>query len=202
MTALADVSNNQLLRRMQAGDEEAFAALYRRLQGGIFSFALQMSGCASIAEEVTQEVFLTLIRDPGRYDARRGALSTYLYGIARNCVLRSLQAKRSDTPIEEEGGAEFVMVQADPLGDLTRKETIEDLIRAVSSLPIHYREVIVLCGLHEMDYAKAGDVLSCSVGTVRSRLHRARRLLLDKLKSRSASSPARVTLQRLARCTR
>jgi RNA polymerase sigma-70 factor (ECF subfamily) len=202
MTTLAEASNNHLLRRMQAGDEEAFVALYRRLQRGIFSFALQMSGCASIAEEVTQEVFLTLIRDPRRYDARRGALSAYLYGIARNCVLRSLQTRRSDTPIEEEEGAESLLVQENPLGDLTRKETIEEVRRAVLSLPEHYREVVVLCDLHEMDYAEAGNVLSCSVGTVRSRLHRARRLLLEKLKSRSAGSPARLALQYLARCTR
>ena len=94
------------------------------------------------------------------------------------------------------------MVQENPLGDLTRKETIEEVRRAVLSLPGHYREVVVLCDLHEMDYAEASSVLSCSVGTVRSRLHRARRLLLDKLKSRSANSPAEVTLQHLARCTR
>jgi RNA polymerase sigma-70 factor (ECF subfamily) len=202
MTTLADASNIDLLWRMQAGDEEAFVALYRRLQGGIFSFALQMSGSASIAEEVTQEVFLALIRDPRRYDARRGSLSAYLYGIARNCVLRSLPTRRSDPPIDENGGAGFLTVQENPLGDLTRKETIEEVRRAVLSLPEHYREVVVLCDLHEMDYAEAGNVLSCSVGTVRSRLHRARRLLLEKLKSRSAGSPARLALQYLARCTR
>jgi RNA polymerase sigma-70 factor, ECF subfamily len=202
MTEPADASNNYLLSRMQAGDEDAFSALYRRLQRGIYCFALQMSGSASVAEEVTQEVFLTLIRDPRRYDARRGSLPAYLYGIARNCVLRSLPSRRSDTPIEEEGCAEFLTVQKNPLGDLTRKETIEEVRRAVLSLPEHYREVIVLCDLHEMDYAEASSVLSCSVGTVRSRLHRARRLLLDKLKSKSASSPARMALPYLARCTR
>jgi RNA polymerase sigma-70 factor (ECF subfamily) len=202
MTALADASTNHLLSRMQAGDEAAFAELYRRLQGKIYCFALQMSGSASVAEEVTQEVFLALIRDPRRYDARRGPVSAYLYGIARNCVLRSLPTRRSDTRIEEEGCTEFLMVQENPLGDLTRKETIEEVRRAVLSLPGHYREVVVLCDLHEMDYAEASNVLSCSVGTVRSRLHRARKLLLDKLKSRSACSPAGVTLQHLARCTR
>src|SRR5262245_37657119 len=202
MTTLADDNNIHFVRRMQAGDEEAFAALYRRLQGGNFSFALQMSGSASIAEEVTQEVFLTLIREPQRYDARRGSLSAYLYGIARNCVLRSLPTRRSDAAVEEEDGTESLLVEENPLGDLTRKETIEEVRRAVLSLPEHYREVVVLCDLHEMDYAQAANVLSCSVGTVRSRLHRARRLLLEKLKSRRAGSPAGLAPHSLARCTR
>src|SRR5262249_34993006 len=146
---------------------------------------------------------LTLIRDPGRYDASRGPVSAYLYGIARNCVLRSLQTGRSDAPIaEEETCAEFLMVRDNPLGDLTRKETIEEVRRAVLSLPEHYREVIVLCDLHEMDYAEASTVLCCAVGTVRSRLHRARKLLLAKLKLKSGKSSARLPLQYLARCTR
>src|SRR6186713_3238261 len=102
MTQPADASDHQLLTRMLDGDELAFTTLYRRLQKGIYCFALQMSGSATVAEEVTQEVFLTLIRDPGRYDATRGPVSAYLYGIARNCVLRSLQKTRSDTSISEE----------------------------------------------------------------------------------------------------
>ena len=203
MTQLADATDHQLLTRMLVGDELAFTTLYRRLQKGIYCFALQMSGSVTVAEEVTQEVFLTLIRDPGRYDVTRGPVSAYLYGIARNCVLRSLQTRRPDTSIaEEESGPEFVMVQDDPLDSLTRKETIEEVRRAVLSLPEHYREVVILCDLHEMDYAEASSVLCCAVGTVRSRLHRARKLLLDKLKLRSVDPSARVPLQYLARCTR
>ena len=88
---MADVT---LLRRMSAGDEEAFTALYRRRQGGIYRFALQMSGSEAIAEDVTQEVFLLLIREETAYDPSRGSLQGFLYGVARNHVLRALERNR------------------------------------------------------------------------------------------------------------
>ena len=87
-------ADEELLRRMAGGDEEAFTALYRR-QAAVSRFALQMSGSETVAEEVTQEVFLALIREPRRYDARRGTLAAWLYGVARNHVLRQLERGRA-----------------------------------------------------------------------------------------------------------
>src|SRR3990172_10904961 len=84
----------ELLQRMFNGEEEAFAALYRQWQGGIYRFALQMSGSEAVAEDVTQEVFLFLIREPARFDASRGSISSFLFGISRNLVLQFLQKKR------------------------------------------------------------------------------------------------------------
>ena len=72
----------------------------------------------------------------------------------------------------------------DLMADVTRKETIDSVRKAVLSLPEHYREVVVLCDLQEMDYAEAAAALGCAVGTVRSRLHRARAMLLEKLRPR------------------
>ena len=73
------------------------------------------------------------------------------------------------------------MVDADPLGDLTRAESIEALREAVLTLPVRYREAVVLCDLQEMTYADAAAAIGCAVGTVRSRLHRGRALLAVKL---------------------
>src|SRR6204780_3837699 len=73
-----------LLRRMIAGDEEAFTLLYRRKHPAIYRFALHMSGNAAVADDVTQEVFMTLIRDTKRFDPARGTLGGFLFGIARN----------------------------------------------------------------------------------------------------------------------
>ncbi len=72
----------------------------------------------------------------------------------------------------------------DVLGDLARREAIDSVRRAVLSLPKHYREVVVLCDLEEMDYSEAAGALGCAIGTVRSRLHRGRSLLLEKLRPR------------------
>lgn len=196
MTESNRAQDEELLWLMNNGDEDAFVALYRRWQGGIFRFALQMSGSPAAAEDVTQEVFLTLMRDARNYDPERGSLGSYLYGIARNHVLRWLERGRASVPLAEEreedtGPVAAPLVAADnPLGDLTRRETVETVRRAVLALPAHYREVVVLCDLEEMDYVEAALVLACSVGTVRSRLHRARGLLLERLRARGEKDPA------------
>ena len=75
----------------------------------------------------------------------------------------------------------------DPLMELTREERVETLRRAVSTLPPHYREVIALCELQELSYDDAAAAAGCAVGTIRSRLHRARELLLKKLSGRPAA---------------
>ena len=72
----------------------------------------------------------------------------------------------------------------DPLDELTRSELIEGVRQAVLALPQHYRETVVLCDLHELSYQETAAVLGCAVGTVRSRLHRARALLVERLRSR------------------
>lgn len=198
MRVFTTPSDDELLRLMLAGDEGAFVTLYRRRQAGIYRFALQMSGSEAIAEDVVQEVFMVLMNEAGNYDPAKGSLSAYLYGVARNHVLRFLSRDRSFVSIgdsyEEEGEAthEHLIAEDDPLADLTRNEMIESVRQAVMALPAHYREVVVLCDLHEMSYAEAAQVLSCAVGTIRSRLHRARTLLIEKLratKERDAAQP-------------
>jgi RNA polymerase sigma-70 factor (ECF subfamily) len=143
-----------------------------------------MSGSEQIAEDVTQEVFLLLIREKSAYDPSRGSVQSFLYGVARNHVLRALQRNR-------EGQLEDEVEPSDPggvdvLANLTREESLEAVRQAVLALPTHYREVVVLCELEEMDYAGAAAALGCSVGTVRSRLHRARGLLTAKLRADAA----------------
>jgi len=189
-------TDTELLRLMQSGDEEAFTALYRRRQGGVYRFALQMSGSETLAEDVVQETFMVLMRDAGNFDASRGSLAAYLYGIARNHVLRAFDRERAlvrfDDGTEEGGDSqhENLIARPDPLGDLTRAESVEQLRQAVLALPTHYREVVVLCELHEMSYQEAADALGCVVGTVRSRLHRARAMLTEKMRGRSETRAA------------
>lgn len=204
MTLLPTPNDDELLRRMLAGDENAFVSLYRRRQGGIYRFALQMSGSEAVAEDVTQEVFMVLMNDASRFDPEKGTLSAYLYGVARNHVLRSLGRERSFVSIdngsaEGEGNHHELVSHDDPLGDLTRNEVIASVRQAVTSLPTHYREVVVLCDLHEICYAEAAQILGCAVGTVRSRLHRARSLLIEKLRATDEGGAAQ-RLSNTARC--
>ena len=178
-----DLSDSDLLRLMLAGDEEALALLYRRRQAAVYRFALQMSGSKTIAEDVTQEVFLFLMRDGHVFDPARGALSAFLLGVARNHVLRRLRVDQLLAPLGDDPDDE-VHATSDicPLEDLTRAETIESVRKAVLSLPPKYREVVVLCELQDVSYVETAEILGCAIGTVRSRLHRARALLLEKLR--------------------
>lgn len=189
-------SDTELLQRMIAGDEAAFVTLYRRRQNGIYRFALHMSGSAAIAEDVTQEVFIVLLGEAAHYDATRGSLAAYLYGIARNLVLRCLKLDRSYVPLsddqhwerEDVAVAEQLIAADNPFNDLARSELINRVRQAVLHLPTCYREVVVLCELHEMSYAEAAAVLGCAVGTVRSRLHRARALLVERLRAKKETT--------------
>lgn len=177
MSDLSQPADEVLYERSLAGDEPAFTALYRRRQGAVYRFALQMSGSAAVAEEVTQEVFLLLIREPQSYDPSRGPLLGFLYGVARNLVRRSFTLRRevtSDALVREPS--------VEPShAELERQERVAALRQAVLALPANYREVVVLCDFHEMPYEQAAQVLGCPVGTVRSRLHRARSLLMARL---------------------
>ena len=188
MTLPTTSSDLDLLRLMMAGDEDAFAQIYRQRQSNVYRFALQMSGSRAIAEDVTQEVFIVLMREAGRFDPNRGSLAAFLYGIARNYVLRRLEQDRmlvqfSDSPEDEKMVNKAMIVEDDPLGDLTRNEMIEELRQSILTMPPRYREVVVLCDLHEMSYIDAAGIMGCAIGTVRSRLHRARALLVEKLRA-------------------
>ena len=195
------LSDCELLQLMRAGDPNALAALYQRRQRRVYRFALQMSGSTSIAEDITQEVFLVLIHDCSNFDSTRGSLNNFLLGVARNHLLRRLQRERFYSPLEQDGseadnqGLPLSLVDTNgPLDDLSRTETIEAVRKAVLALPERYREVVVLCDLQELSYAEAAEVLECAVGTVRSRLHRARALLISKLRTAPEEEKASATM--------
>ena len=187
METRVTISNDdELLRLIATGDALAFTMLYQRHQARIYRFALLMSGSRTVAEDVTQEVFLLLIREAHRYDAKRGPLIGYLYGIARKQVLRHRSRDHLHVSLQaEQDDGEWVsslLSADDPLHDCTRREVIERVRKAVLTLPPKYREVVVLCDFQEMSYADAAQALDCAVGTICSRLHRGHALLLERLR--------------------
>src|SRR5215467_8803692 len=187
-------SDAELLRLMLAGDEQAFTALYGRHKGLVYRFALLMSGRASVAEEVTQEVFLALLRKGRSYDPARGSLKAYLCGAARNQVLLLIEKERPYIQLAEESDEGEAIPTAqlisgdDPLGDCARNEANRLVRQAILALPARYREVIVLCDFQELSYAEAALALDCPVGTVNSRLHRGHALLSKKLRAAGLDS--------------
>jgi RNA polymerase sigma-70 factor (ECF subfamily) len=196
------MTDGQWLAAIRAGDEEAFLSFYRQHQGGIYRFALRMSGKETLAQDVTQEVFLVLLRskEGTGFEEGRGTLIGYLFGVARHLVQQRMAREGRwlslpESIAEEEAGArpqEVVTCGDDPLDRLTREETVTRMRRMVLTLPSHYREVIVLCDLHEMTYQQVAEVLGCSVGTVRSRLHRGRSLLAVRWQGEEQASLSRT----------
>ncbi|HEX3231301.1 MAG TPA: sigma-70 family RNA polymerase sigma factor [Pyrinomonadaceae bacterium] len=186
----------ELLRLMAAGDEQAFAVLYRRYQGPIYRFGLLMCGSVNIAEEVTQEVFLVLVTSGSRFDPSRGLLLPYLYGLARIQVLRFLKRERPYVSLvdetDSERSSERFIAKDDPFGDCSRNEVVRLVRQAVLTLPPRYREVVVLCDFQEVSCTEAAIALDCALGTVSSRLHRGRLLLLKKLSVMGKRDSAQV----------
>jgi RNA polymerase sigma-70 factor (ECF subfamily) len=189
--------DDALLAAAAAGDAEAFGTLYARYQHVVYRFALAMAGTTDAAEDVTQDVFLALLDDGCGFDGSRARFSTYLYGIVRNlCRRRLRRLSRAHTLRLEAGehelapGGRFV----DHLADAERAASVR---RALTRIPSRYREVIVLCDLHDLSYADAAAVIRASVPAVRSRLHRGRHLLRHELSAHVAPAPHPL---RPARC--
>jgi len=187
-------TDDVLLRRAAKGDEDAFVVLYRRHQGGLYRFGLRMTGNAWASEEIVQDVFMTLMREPKKYDAARGAVGAYLFGIARNRVMKHLERLPREIPLSEQnedgsrGGAGVVNAFT-PAHWAEQQERRKQVRAAVLELPAEFREAVVLCELEEKSYEEAAQLAGCPIGTIRSRLHRGRALLLAKLEMLRGGSP-------------
>jgi RNA polymerase sigma-70 factor (ECF subfamily) len=176
----SDATDYNLLRRAAGGEREAFELVYRRYWQVVYRFARAMTGRPDAAEDVTQEVFIALIKELPRYDPARAEFTTYLYGIARN--LSRDQWRRAQRRLSLETiGLQRRRTTDDPFHLLERAEAAAQVHRTLCSLPLGYREVIILCDLHGLAYAEAALVVRSSVSAVRARLHRARHLFRRKL---------------------
>ena len=178
----SEVDDAGLLAAARRGNAEAFSTLFARFQGPIYRYAAHMCG-RDAGDDIVQETFLSVLRDAGRFDATRGTVGAYLFGVARHHVFRRLRVR--DAAVDRDDVGERLTTEAAPdtdvLAHLTRAETIDAVREAIATLPPVFREVVVLCELQETSYADAAAIAGCPVGTVRSRLHRARALLVEKL---------------------
>ncbi|HEV1993651.1 MAG TPA: sigma-70 family RNA polymerase sigma factor [Candidatus Acidoferrum sp.] len=194
---------DDLLRRAVRGDEDAFLQIYRAHQPTLYRYALRMTGRPWTAEEMVQEVFLTLLRESGRFDPSRGALGAFLFGIARNHVRKHLERSPNELQLDESGelpeaGSAVYRVDGNRLANpavwTEQRQRSEQLRRAILEIPEEFREAIVLCDLEELSYEAAAHLLGCPIGTVRSRLHRGRALLMARMeilreRPRKAAAP-------------
>jgi len=189
----ADALDLELVERFVKGDEEALVSLYRRWQMPVQRFALAMTGSPHAAEDVMQETFVVLIREGARYDPRRGPVSAYLRGVARHLVLRRIRRDSRFVAFADGLADALESVQGrdaprspDPAETLIRREEEQAVQAALLRLSPRLREVLVLCDLDDLSYAEAAAVLAVPIGTVRSRLSRAREALARRLERQQA----------------
>lgn len=177
-------SDAELLELSVAGEERAFLLLYERLKPSLFRYAFYMTNSRTAAEEVMQEVFISLLKDGSRYRKARGDVAGFAFGIARNFVRRIHRRERiyQELPSDEALAEKQTLAPEVLPAHVIRTQEVAMVHKAIASLPDHYRQLIVLCDLCELSYAEAASRLDCAVGTVRSRLNRARALLLVKMK--------------------
>ena len=196
----AEPADADLVRRALAGEREAFEAIYRRYHAVVYRFARMMAGSAAVAEDVTQEVFVALMRDMERYEPQRAGLATYLYGVARNVTRARLRKEARFVDLEHASNKAAASPAAgDPSEALAHSQDLVRLRNAIVALPSRYREVVILCDLHDLSYADAARALGSPVGTVRSRLHRGRAMLVQRLRPRTGEGPDAVPAS-VARC--
>jgi RNA polymerase sigma-70 factor (ECF subfamily) len=176
------IDDRTLIDRFKAGDREAFAAIYREHQAAVFRFAFHMTADTIAAGEVTQDVFVWLIHHPAAFDPGRGALASFLVGVARKFVQRRTRNARRWLPFDDA----VPVAAAGP--DLAGGIDAASLRKAIGRLPVRYREAIVLCDLEGRSYEEAAVVLGCAIGTIRSRLHRGRELLARKFQAKEKVS--------------
>jgi RNA polymerase sigma-70 factor (ECF subfamily) len=188
----------ELLLKAARGDEAAFLLLYERHRTVVFRFACRMLGRPELAEDVTQECFLSILRRPEAFQPGRASLRTYLCAIARHLAFKQLRKMGQETTMEEppEERNEGPRPARDPLTEVIAGEAATAVRAAVERLPPLQREAVVLFEYQEMSLADIAAVCETDVGTVKSRLHRARErlrrvlrpLLLDGPPAKGAAS--------------
>jgi RNA polymerase sigma-70 factor, ECF subfamily len=191
-TPTTAITDTELLRLVRAGTASAFQALYQRHQGPLFRFALLRCGSADTAADVVQEVFMGLLTNSFNFDPLRGQLQHFLFGVARNLILKheAPRQRLASLPLAGEDGddeCEIASEAPEPLARLLDNETAEQVRRALALLPPHYRDAVILYEMHDMSYLEIADICQVDIGTVRSRLSRGRAALAKRLAAHRAA---------------
>jgi RNA polymerase sigma-70 factor (ECF subfamily) len=179
---LADqLTDEQLLGAAVDGDTAAFQILYERYRDPIFRFAFRLLSSVEAAEDVTHDCFLSLIKEPGRFDPARASLRTYIYAAARNLAAKRYHSFGRETAIDELANEPSVADHHGPLRMVLDRELAGEVERAVSSLPPLQREALVLFEYEDLSLAEIADVVGADPNAVKQRLFRAREKLRARL---------------------
>jgi RNA polymerase sigma-70 factor (ECF subfamily) len=189
------ITDELLLQRAGDGDQAAFLELYERHRQPIFHFAYRLLGSVEIAEDVTHDCFLSLIRKPENFRSERGGLRTYLFAAARNLSLKHFRNQGREAGLDEMTEEPSVSERQQPLRRLLDEELAVEVRQAILGLPPLQREALVLFEYEGLALSEIADVVGADVGAVKARLFRARESLRNTLGPYLNSSREIVTLK-------
>ncbi len=170
-------SEQELIGELQRGSQRAFAAVYQEYSEGVFAYCLKILADRQLAEDVVQETFLK-VQQHARSIQRNESFRSWIFRIARNEALMQLRKRRLDGQLEDES----VWSEDTPHQQLIALERSEIVNSLLDNLKHEYREVLVLLAYENMSYAEIAAITGATESSVKSRIFRARKAMLEKLR--------------------
>lgn len=160
-----------VLRKAQAGDEHAFSLIVRAYETPVFNYVLRVVGDRSLAEDLTQEVFLRVFQSLGSY-AGRSLFTTWLFQVTKNRVLDELRAieRRPRKAVQLEAAPELEAIEL----PIERAETVDAMWRALAQLPVDLKLALLLRDIVGLSYNEIAEALEVTLATVKWRIFKAR----------------------------
>ncbi|MCD4655570.1 sigma-70 family RNA polymerase sigma factor [bacterium] len=179
----SDLSDEALMLRVKDGDHDAFGEILRRYERQLLVFFLRQFGDEEGARDLVMETFLRVYKAATRYEPK-AKFSTYIYQIARNLFIneskkRSFRKTESLDELSEDSGLEIAGEDLDPEQMLERKEQQALVQEALQQLPDDQRTILILVEYQDLSYERVSQIVGCSIGTVKSRMHRARQKIKE-----------------------
>jgi RNA polymerase sigma-70 factor, ECF subfamily len=171
-----------LLQKAVDGDQAAFLELYDRYRQPIFRFAYRLLGSVELAEDVTHDCFLSLIRKPENFRPERASLKTYLYAAARNLALKHFRNQGREAGMDELTQEPQDPPRRGPLRRLLDEELADQVREAVFNLPPLQREALILFEYEGLSLNEVAEIAGTDAGAIKARLYRAREGLRRSLK--------------------
>ena len=190
------MTDERLVASAAGGDTSAFQILYERYRDPIFRFSFRMLGSVEAAEDVAHDCFLSLIKDPARFDSNRASLRTYIYATARNLAAKRYNSFGRETAIDDLADEPAVAERHAPVAQLLERELSFEVEQAIASLPPLQREALVLFEYEELSLAEIGKIVGADANTVKARLFRAREKLRVRLERYFRIGREAATLKR------
>lgn len=173
------------MARLAAGDAGALRELYERHGRALLRFSSAMCRSRQAAEDLVHDTFVDLLRGPKLFDPAQGSVFAYLCGALRHRVSRHYRQQKRWVALDASDDSSLAHDRhaPGPTDEIARSQVTAAFRSALLELPLQHREIIALCDLEELPYQTVASILDCPIGTVRSRLHRARALLTLRLAS-------------------